>query len=178
MAGLRKETTKAEAAQIEAAIVAKLKAYAVKMKISNPIIRDLLPNTDLQGAGEVESGYIWQQDLSALSYRTVYSSTNPKDRAFAIFGVRNTRNDPLTTAIRFFDGTGRTALLDEWQVESAWQNKEREAYCNPEDAIFYGVDTGYNIDLLAGANSGMDGVIFIGKVVEPAGKILTPTRLT
>lgn len=176
MAGLRKETTKQAAARIEEAIIAKLKAYAIRNRISNPIIRDLLPNEDLKGAAEVESGHIWQQDISALQYHTVYSGKNDKDRAFAIFGVKNAKAEPLTTAIRFYDGTGRTALLDEWQVEHAWLNEEREAYADAKDAIFYGIEKGYNIDFLAGASSGMDGVILIGKVVEPSGKVLTPSR--
>jgi len=40
--------------------------------------------------------------------------------------------------------------------------------------MFFGVSTGYNIDLCAGATSGMDNLIFGGKVVEPKGKTITP----
>lgn len=174
MPGIRLETSLEEAAPIEQAIMAKLLDYARRHNISDPIIRDLLPNEDLKGAGEVGSGNIWQQDLSACQYHTVYSGVNDKDRAFAIFKVANTKSAPLTAAIRFHDGVGRTRVLDIWQVEHAWLNEDREGYAEAEDAIFYGVEKGYNIDFLAGASSGMDNVILGGKVVEPRGKTVTP----
>jgi hypothetical protein len=173
MAGLKFETTPEEKAVIEATITAKLLAYARAKGISDPIVRDLIPNEDLKGSAEVGSGHIWQQSLSAFQYRTIYSGVNDKDRAFAIFKVANTKAKPLTAAIKFFDGIGRTRILDIWQVEHAWLNPDMEAYCAAEDAIFYGVEKGYNIDFLA-TESGMDNVILGGKVVEPRGKTITP----
>lgn len=177
MPGLRVATTKAEALRIERAVVAKLLEYARRKGIADPIIRDLIPNTDLLGAGEVGSGNIWQQTIeSAMQYATVYSGTNDNDRAFAIFKVGNKRGAPLTTSIRFFHGTGRTALKDIWQVEQAWVNKDVEAYADPEHIIFYGVSDGYNIDFLAPLSGETDNVILGGKVVEPRGKIITPRK--
>jgi len=172
--GLRYETSLEEAAVIEQAVIAKLLGYARAHNISDPIVRDLLPNEDVKGAGEVGSGHVWQQDISACQYHTVYSGENTKDRAFAIFKVANPKEKALTAAIKFFDGIGRTRTLDIWQVEHAWLNPDREAYCEAEDAIFFGVEKGYNIDFLAGASSGMDNVILGGKVVEPRGKTITP----
>lgn len=174
MPGLRFETTSDEAARIEKAVIAKLLAYAREKGIKDPIVRDILPNEDLKGAGEVGSGHLWQQALSALQYHTVYSGENPDDRAFAIFKIANTKAVPLTVGIKFYDGIGRTALKDIWQCEHAWLNPDKESYCDPENIIFYGVSTGYNIDIMAGATSGTDNLILGGKVVEPKGKTITP----
>jgi len=84
MPGLRYETTPEEAARIERAVIEQLKTYARSKGIKDPVVRDLLPNEDLKGSAEVGSGHFWQQSLSALSYRCVYSGENPDDRAFAI----------------------------------------------------------------------------------------------
>lgn len=173
MPGLRLETSPAEAYVIERAIEGKLLAYARAKGFSDPIVRDVIPNEDLKGASEIGSGNIWQQDLSACQYHTVYSGENDENRAFAIFKVANSKEKALTAAIRFHAGTARTAVLDIWQVEHAWLNDDREAYCNVEDAMFFGKKAGYNIDFLALAN-GMDNVILGGKVVEPRGKTITP----
>jgi len=172
--GLRSETTPAEKEAIERAVVARLLQYAAEKKISNPVIRDILPNEDLLGAGEVGSGHIWQQDISSLQYHTVYSGTNDDDRAFAIYKISNAGATPLTVAIRFWKGTGQTAIKDIWQAEMVWLNKDKEEYCDPEAVIFYGVNEGFNIDFMAGPDSGMDNVILGGKVVEPKGKVLVP----
>lgn len=174
MPGLRFETTSEEAARIEKAVIAKLIAYARGVGMKDPIIRDILPNEDLKGAGEIGSGHFWQQSLSSLQYHTVYSGENPDDRAFAIYKIANVKADPLTVAIKYYDGIGRTALKDIWQTEHAWLNPDNEAYADPENIIFYPVSTGYNIDIMAGPTSGMDGLILGGKVVEPRGKTITP----
>lgn len=174
MPGLRFETTPEEAARIEKAVIAKLLAYARSKGFKDPIIRDILPNEDLLGHGEVGSGHFWQQSLSSLQYHCVYSGVNPSDRAFAIYKIANVKAVPLTVAIKFLDGTGRTALKDIWQCEHAWINPRKEAYADPDNIIFYPKSTGYNIDICAGATSGMDNLILGGKVVEPRGKTITP----
>jgi len=178
MPGLRLETMPEKAMQIEQAVITKLLAYAAAKKISDPIIRDLLPDEDLKGATAMGvSGHIWRQNVSALLVGTVYSGTNPDDRAFAIYKVQGTLNEPITVTIKFYDGTARSRLLDIWQVEAAWMEKDKVGYCNPEDVIFYGVSKGYNIDFTGGKNTGIDGVILGGKVVEPRGKTITAGRV-
>lgn len=177
MPGLRVATTKAEALRIERAVTQALLDYARRKGITDPIVRDLYPNTDLQGENEVGSGNIWQQTIdSAMQYNTVYSGENPNDRAFAIFKVGNKRAAPLTVAIQFYKGTGRTALKDIWQVEAAWVNEDVEAYADPEHILFYGVSEGYNIDFTAPLSGETDNVILGGKVVEPRGKTVTPRK--
>jgi hypothetical protein len=173
---LRFETTTSVARAIEEAVVTRLLAEARKKGISDPIVRDLIPNEDLKGGRAVGSGQFWQQELSGLTYVTVYSGENDDDRAFAIFKVANAREDPLAVSIKFFDGVGRTALKDIWQVEHAWLNPDCQAYCDPESIIFYGFSKGYNIDIMARKidKVSMDKVIFGGKVVEPRGKTITP----
>jgi len=173
---LRFETTHAAARAIEAAVIARLMVEARKKGISDPIVRDLLPNEDLKGAGVVTSGHIWAQSLSGLNYVTVYSSENADDRAFAIFKVANAREDPVAVGVKFYEGVGRTALKDIWQVEHAWLNPDCEAYCDPESVIYYGWSQGYNIDIMARKTSKVlvDKMIFGGKVVEPRGKTITP----
>lgn len=175
MPGLRYETGSEEAAQIEKAVIAKMMAYAVRKGFNDPIIRDILPNEDLKGAGEVGSGYLWQQDLSACQYHTVYSGENDENRAICIFKVANVSEHPITAALRFHAGYNRTAIIDIWQVEHAWLNPGREGFCKLEDVIFYGKKAGYNIDFLSFVN-GMDNVILGGKVVEPRGKTITPKK--
>lgn len=175
MPGLRCETTPTQAEIIEAAVIRKLLEYARgEGQISDPIVRDLLPNEDLKGGGAVGSGQLWQQEISAMSYVTVYSGKNDDDRAFAIYFVQGTLADPLTAKIEFYDGVGRTAKKDIWQVELAWLQKQKKAYCNAQDAIFFGASKGYNIDFTGGTDSGIDGVILGGKVVETRGKTISP----
>ena len=174
MPGLRGVTTPEQASLIERQVIERLKAYGRMKGISDPIVRDLLPNTDLAGGGDVGSGILWQQAVSGnMGYATVYSGKNPDDKAFVIYKVANVRNNPLTLAIRFWDGTGRTAIKDIWQVEDAWLEDDVQAEANVEDVIFYGVSEGYNIDFL-GKVAGRDKVILFGKVIEPKGKTITP----
>lgn len=178
MPGIRFETTPERALAIEQAIISKLLAYARDKRMTDPIVRDILPDEDLKGAtGVGVSGHIWRQSVSALTALTVYSGTNPDDRAFVIYKVQATLNEPLTATIKFYDATARSRLFDVWQVEAAWLEKDKVAYCNPEDAIFYGESKGYNIDFTAGKNSGIDGVILGGKVVEPRGKTIVAGRV-
>lgn len=174
MPGLRGTTTPEQASQIERQCISMLLAYARAKGISDPIIRDIYPNVDLLGAGLVGSGYLWQQAVSAMGYATVYSGKLQDDQALVIFKVANKRAAPLTVAIKFWDGTGRTAVKDIWQVEDAWLEEDFQAECDPQDAIFYGVSEGYNIDFM-GQIAGTDNVILHGKVVEPRGKTITPT---
>lgn len=180
---LRVETTPATAKAIERAVIARLMVEARKKGISDPIVRDLIPSIDLCGPGVALSGPIWAQShlsgISGLTYANVYSGTNDDDRAFAIFKVANAREEPLTIGIKFYDGVGRTAIKDLWQVEHAWLNEDCEAYCDPESVIYYGWSKGYNIDIAprpVGLLSGLtfDRLIFGGKVVEPRGKTITP----
>lgn len=175
MPGLRGVTTKEQASLIERQVIERLKAYGRAKGISDPVVRDLLPNTDLAGAGVVESGIRWQQAMSAMGYATVYSGKNADDKAFVIYKVGAARQGgPLTVAIRFWDGTGRTAIKDIWQVEDAWLEEDQQAMANVEDAMFYGVSEGYNIDFM-GQIAGTDNIILFGKVIEPRGKTITPT---
>jgi len=175
--GLRCETTDAQAQAIEDAVKAQLLAYARSKGFHDPIVRDLLPNEDLKGGNMIGSGNLWQQSVSTMTYVTVYSGENPDDRAFAIFMVANKAPNPQVVSIRFWDGTGRTALKDIWQVEGVWLKEKPVAYCDLAHIIFYPESKGYNIDLMAGLRGDVDNVILGGKVVEPRGKTITPSEV-
>lgn len=151
------------------AVVSQLLAIAQQHNFAEPIIRDILPNTDLNAL----SGEIWQQDVSVLGFATNYSGVNTDDRAFVIFGGRFKAASPRTTAIRFFDGVGRTRIKDIWQVEQGEVDQDLIFLAEPNSIIEYLPSAGFNIDFFA-KTEGIDNVILLGKVVEPKGKTISP----
>jgi len=180
---IKRPLTLEEQRAILATVEEKLRAEAARAKIADPIIRDLLPG-DLTNPDDPTVNNVWRQSVSADAYRVVYSGKNPNDRIFAIFGVKSrmpvatyTASGyvealfPRTTAIRFWEGTTRTALKDIWQLEDGWTEENRVIY-SPVPVI-YKESEGFNIDLYA-RSSGTDEIILLGKVVEPRNKVIAP----
>lgn len=151
------------------AVRRRLLAIAQEHSFAEPIIRDILPNTDLNAL----SGEIWQQDVSVLGYATNYSGTNPDDKALVIFGGKFLAGSPRSTAIRYFDGTGRTRIKDIWQIQQGETEEDTIFLAEPDSLIEYLPSAGFNIDFYA-LSAGLDEVVLLGKVVEPKGKTVSP----
>jgi hypothetical protein len=130
------------------------------------IARDLLPDTDLLASGDIQ---YFEQTLAAGWNNPTYSGTNPDDKVWGIYGVKNDNASPRTTAIRFWDETARTALKDIWMVQGAWL--EENTILISENPLVWEPSRGFNIDQYARA-AGTDNVIFLGRVVEPKGKTI------
>jgi hypothetical protein len=170
MAGVKQAASQAE---IEAArkyldevlfqVALGKKAISVR---ANGIARDLLPDTDLSASGDIQ---YFEQQLAAGWNNPTYSGTNPDDKVFGIYGIKNDNASPQTTAIRFWDETSRTALKDIWMVQGAWLEENTILIC--DNPLVWEPNRGFNIDQYARA-AGTDNVIFLGRVVEPRGKTI------
>jgi hypothetical protein len=143
---------------------------AIETKIatspSDLIVRDLLPGTDLNGT----SGEVWVQVCSAYQYNTAYSGKNPSTKMFAIFGVKNKNATPRTAALRFKVGAGGAKVKDIWQIEQAYLESNTAVFTS--DPIKYEKQETFVIENY-GVTSGEDGVILLGRVVEPRNETIT-----
>jgi hypothetical protein len=165
--------TKPTPQQIEAArqaLDAKLIEIAVAKgavrSANDAIVRDLLPDNDLRASGDIQ---YFEQQVSAGAWASpTYSGTLDDDQVMGIYGVKALNAVPKTAAIRFWDGTGRTAVIDIWQVEAAW-GEEESPMAIAIKPIIYEPDRGFNIDQYA-KSAGADQIAFLGRVVEPKGK--------
>jgi len=130
------------------------------------VVRDILPGTDLNGL----SGEVWSQVCSAFQYNMCYSGKNPNTKIFAIFGVKNKSSTPRTVALRFKLGAGGASVKDIWQVEQAYLEDNTAVFT--KDPIKYEDQETFVIENY-GLSSGEDGVILLGRVVEPRGETIS-----
>jgi hypothetical protein len=172
MAGLKQAATAMDIEAARLALDERLFTLAVEKKAiksrAQGVARDLLPDTDLFASGDIQ---YFEQQLAAGWNNPTYSGTNPDNRVFGIYGVKNDNQSPVTTAIRFWDEVARTTLKDVWMVQGGWL--EENTVLIADNPIFWVCNRGFNIDQYAKA-AGSDGVIFLGRVVEPKGKTITP----
>ena len=127
------------------------------------VCRDLLPGTDLNGL----SGEVWAQSISAFSYKMCYSGKNPDTKIFAIYGGKNKAATPRTTGMKFKLGAGGAKVKDEIQIEHASLEDNTAWYL--KSPIKYEDDETFVIEFY-GDSSGTDGVVLLGRVVEPKGE--------
>ena len=129
------------------------------------IIRDLMPG-DLGAVTEV-----FTQILAVpVAWNTTYTVTLTAKRLVGIYGIKNKSAVPLTTGIRFGLGAGPAKIKDQWEVESAWLELNTESLTT--QPIIYDKDSIITIQQYAAA-AGVDGVIYLGLVCEPAGDVVT-----
>lgn len=159
--------TAGEERAIQADVDAWLIRRAIEKKIATSpedlVVRDLLPGTDLNGL----SGEVWAQSISAFSYNMNYSGKNPDTKIFAIYGGKNKAATPRTTGLKFKLGAGGAKIKEEINIEHA--NLEDNTAWYLKNPIKYEDDETFVIEFY-GDSSGTDGVILLGRVVEPKGE--------
>ncbi len=155
--------------EYEAAVTRRLFEIAQQFNIDSPVVRDILPQTDLNAL----SGEFWQQDVSTLGYAMNYSGTLENDKAVVIFGAKQAGSTQRSTVIRFYDGVGRVSVKDLWNIEADSPKDPPISLAEPNSLIAYLPSSGFNIDFY-GKLAGRDRVILLGKTVEPRGRQISP----
>lgn len=180
MAGLKIKPTPAEIEATRAALDGMLLRIAVEKQVvrtpNDAVLRDLLADTDMLASGDIQ---YFSQTLAAGWNNPTYSGENPDDRVWGIYGVMSacqsgeTPKTPATTAIRFWDEVGRTAVKDIWPVQPlmAQYNGTEPIILLAESPIIYEPSRGFNIDQYSRAAT-TDQVVYLGRVCEPKGKVV------
>lgn len=131
------------------------------------VVRELLP-TDL-GASEDA----WSQSLStAGAYNQIYNVDLDDKKVIAIYGVI-VPSDATTTAIRY--NLGNSKVIDVWQIEKA--KYMQDPVLLADNPIFYKKSATVKIEAFVPTGTTVpatDNLIFLGVVVEPRGKTISP----
>lgn len=159
------------------ALIDKAQRGSVVDDISNALIRNLLPVADLQSGddnGWTDTNERWvQSGLSGDSDNVVYNideNNRAQDKVIRIYGVANVSDSPVTTAIKFQDGTG--SVFYEVNVQS-FDLVDLSDVILFDDDIEYRVSESGDIVQYADAGGGDDNVLYLGRVLESQGSTVT-----
>jgi hypothetical protein len=182
MPGTLKLATPEMIRQAQQALDALLLSLAIEKKaVASPdqaVARDLLPKNDLRASGNLY--YFSQQGSAATWTSPAYSGTLDDDQVMGIYGVRlpTQSGGPKTSAIRFWDETGRTAIKDIWLVQVPHTDATSAPVADiflAETPVVWQPSRGFNIDQYFIA-AGEDRVVYLGRVVEPKGKTISGAK--
>lgn len=147
--------------------------------VNNPqqaLVREMLPSDDLtttNANGWAQADNEWAQDgLTAGQYNDVYSidsNNEGQDKVFVFYGFINVAASPLTTEIRFQDGTGAT--FSRYSMEFI-EVPEVNDIVLLDDPIVYGAAEDGTIGQWADV-AGDDNIVYLAKTAEQIGNTVT-----
>jgi len=144
-----------------------LLALANQRGFTKPVVRNILPKTDLGLTNEV-----WSWTLSsANNYNAVISNLDlQKKKVIGFVGVYYPSSNPLVSIVKFTAGTGDTKIKDYWNIEHV--SALEKPFALSDNFIIYDYDNVVNIYFYAKA-TGTDNLVLLGRVAEPSGVLLT-----
>jgi len=168
MPGTTIALSEAEARAISAAVDQQLIERANAQKIPDPIVRDILPKTDLVFTNEV-----WEEILAgANAYNQVVTALDLKSKKLIAFmGVKNRAAAPVTTAVKFTLGSGDAKVKDIWEIEAAEDPVMGNKALYVQNPVIYNSTDIFSIYFYARA-AATDNLILLGRVCESRGETI------